>query len=203
MEVKTSTWFLTSAGIWTEPPHLRSNAELSGTPSGPRSTTLMKIWSRSITWPFSRSTSNFLKPKGCFRREAGPRGGIPGVRPWQVFRLTSSAQRWRRSEERGSRWSGWCSAPAGSSGPACWSPERSTSSSERFLPTRGKKLSEGNFQLRWALWVILTWFLWWRWWRPRVNRLFLLIRAAVSVDVNLKQTDVLALMTQIKTSLSC
>lgn len=53
--------------------HLRSNAELSTAPSGPRSTTLTKIWSRSMTWPFSRSTGKLLKPKHCSNREAGDR----------------------------------------------------------------------------------------------------------------------------------
>lgn len=40
--------------------HLLSKAELNCTPSGPRSTTLTKIWSRSITWLFSRLTGNSL-----------------------------------------------------------------------------------------------------------------------------------------------
>lgn len=39
---------------------LLSNAELNCTPSGPWSMTLTKIWSRSITWLFSRLTGNFL-----------------------------------------------------------------------------------------------------------------------------------------------
>lgn len=41
--------------------NLLSKAELKSTPSGPRSMTLTKIWSRSITWLFSKQTGNSLK----------------------------------------------------------------------------------------------------------------------------------------------
>lgn len=44
--------------------------------------------------------------------------------------------------------------------------------------------------LRWTLWVILTLFLGWRW-RPRISGRFLLVRAGVTMDMNLetKTTD--------------
>lgn len=47
--------------MWQSKRNLLSNAELSWIPSGPRSTTLTKIWSRSITWLFSRLTGKSLR----------------------------------------------------------------------------------------------------------------------------------------------
>lgn len=111
-------------------PHLLSNAVLNFTPSGPLSMMLTKIWSRWMTWGFSRDTGKGL------RKTEEQWAETPTCTSWQTQERavqTFAFHRWMMRAAIESRWWEWrCALPVWAI-PACWTPERNTSNSEHSL----------------------------------------------------------------------